>query len=204
MITVRQIERLWKDQSYQAMLGELTGVRPEGRVASVAGELASEPVRSLSAAAMGVVRLDELNQSHCPLYAHLLNRILQAQQDDGGWAGDLMATALCVRALCSYRGKIPAIDRGIKYLADLQQPAGIWPCVPIRRMPSDAAVSAYIILQLGNESRFTSQIRLRDAVGWFEAHQSELDADARQLWQHARLRCRTQMIQAGEPALFLS
>jgi len=204
MITVRQIERLWKDQSYQAMLGELTGVRPEGRVASVASELGAEAVKSLSAAAMGVIRLDELNQSHCPLYAHLLNRILQAQQDDGAWAGDLMVTALCVRALCTCRGEVPAIDHGVKYLADLQQPAGIWPRVPIRRMPSDAAVSAYILLQLGDESRFAGQVRLRDAVRWFETHAVELDADARQLWHHARLRCRPRMMPASEAALFMS
>jgi len=50
----------------------------------------------------------------------------------------------------SYLGRegrlIPAIDRGIACLADLQQPAGIWPRVPIHRMPSDAAASAYILL----------------------------------------------------------
>lgn len=204
MITIRQIERLWKDQSYKAMFGELTGVRPEGRVTSVASELGAEATKSLSAAAMGVIRLDELNQSHCPLYAHLLNRIVQAQQEDGGWAGDLMATALCVRALCTYRGEIPAIEHGIACLAYLQQPAGIWPRMPIRRMPSDAAVSAYILLQLGDESRFASRVRLRDAARWFETYQDQLDADARQLWQHARLRCRPRMMQAHEAALFMS
>ncbi len=204
MTTVRQLERLWKDQSYGTLVKDLITARTEGTVPSVREELSSEATKSAVAAALGIIRLAELDQAHVPLFSKLIRRVLELQETDGGW-GDAMTTATCLRALCTSRGEGPAIDRGIAYLAALQQPAGVWPRIPIRRIQSDAAVSAYVLMQLGGESRFTNAVRLKDALAWFENHQSELDADARTLWQHAKRRCRLATFnRAVVPGLFMS
>ena len=87
-----------------------------------------------------------------PLCPKLIRTIIAKQDPDGGW-GDLMLTALCIRALSINNGSGDAVCRAIHFLANMQQPTGIWPRIPIRRMPHDAfAVSAFILLQLGRQS----------------------------------------------------
>ena len=54
-------------------------------------------------AAMALIRMDELMQSHVPLYRQLIRVLLSVQQADGSW-GDPAATALCLRALLSGKG----------------------------------------------------------------------------------------------------
>src|SRR4051794_26872760 len=94
MITFRQIDRLLNEQQHRRLYKELVTGRPEASFPSLEPSLA----RAIGVAALGMIRLDELSQSHVPLYRRLLNIVLTAQQSDGGW-GDLMTTALCVRAL---------------------------------------------------------------------------------------------------------
>ena len=81
------------------------------------------------------------------------------------------------------------VDRGLKYLADLQKSDGIWPKIPFRRMPADPSVSAFVLYQLGDDARFRATVRIDDAVKFFQTHESSLDTEARRLWQRARLRC---------------
>jgi len=99
MITIRHIERLFDDHQHRRLYRELIGGRPEAT-------FALEPVlaRAVPLAALGMIRLDELSQSHTGLYRRLLNVVLTAQQADGGWT-DPMTTALCLRALLSGGGK---------------------------------------------------------------------------------------------------
>src|SRR5688572_3608149 len=127
MITIRQIERLFNDQQWPRLYGELMANRPEAlslhqhpsatapRVALIAIDvqkcsklshifktqdeaLAATLCRVVPISALAMIRLDELSQAHHPFYRRLLNVILTSQQSDGGW-GDLLTTALCVRAL---------------------------------------------------------------------------------------------------------
>jgi hypothetical protein len=184
MVTVRQIEKLWKDESFGRLLKGLLVNRPEASV-RLEAEL---PASALSAAAMAMVRLDELSQSHVPFYQKLLHRVLAKQEADGGW-GDPMTTALCLRALLGGKGHGPAIDRGLLYLASLQKTEGIWPKVPFRRMESDPFVSAFILHQLGHSEQFRSSVRFFDALNWFESNEAKLDAETRRLWDHASIRC---------------
>ena len=115
MITVRQVERDWNARHYEKLFRELTAFRPE---ASFRFEF--EDNRSTPAAAMALIRLEELSQAHVPLYGRLLRAVLASQdQRDGGWS-DPMVTALCLRALMAGRGNGLAIDLGLRYLADLQ------------------------------------------------------------------------------------
>lgn len=192
MMTVRQMERLWSGQAYGRLFRELIAARPEAAVV-----LPIDSGWEMPAAALVLIRLDELSQPHVPLYGRLLREILAAQQADGGW-GDLTTTALCVRALLCDRGQGWAIERGLAYLSNLQKNEGLWPRIPLRRMSEDPLVSAFILYQLADSRQFREAVRSGDAVHWFVAHEASLDSDARYLWDCASLRCR--MHEAMEPA----
>ncbi|HEX3356164.1 MAG TPA: prenyltransferase/squalene oxidase repeat-containing protein [Tepidisphaeraceae bacterium] len=183
MQTVRQIERLWTARQYTRLFRELIANRPDG-----AFKFDLDPGH-LAAAAMGMIRLDELNQAHNPLYRKLLNTIIAAQQSDGGW-GDIALSALCLRALAIGRdtgGR--AIDNALAYLANLQRPDGYWPAIPLRRMPGDASVSALVLYHLAEEDRFRAAVQFKQAVQRLDADRTSLDPNARRLWDRASLRC---------------
>lgn len=184
MITIRQIDRAWTARTYEKLFRELVAGRPE---AGFRFEL--EQGRAIPAAAMAVIRLDELSQSHVPLCATLIRALIAAQEKDGGW-GDAMTTALCLRALLCSQGDGLAIERGLQYLANLQKAEGVWPAVPLRRMPADGYVSAFVLYELGDVARFRDAVRFEDAVTWFAANEQSLDRETARLWARAQHRCR--------------
>jgi hypothetical protein len=187
MITVKHIERLWNGRMYDKLLRELLANRPE---AGLRLELElSGTCRATPAAAMAMIRLNELNQSHHALHAKLVRTLIATQESDGGW-GDPIATALALRALLNDHGDGEVIDRGLHHLAMMQKPEGIWPNVPLRRMPADPHVSAFVLYQLGAQGRFRAAVRFLEAINWFESHESSLDPETRRLWDRATLRCR--------------
>lgn len=183
MMTVGHMQRLWNSGKYARLLDELIALRVE---ALAAAELAQRPYAA--AAALALVRLDELNQPHAALCPTLLRAILAQQESDGGW-GDVAVTALCLRALSLWHGHGLAIQRGMNYLAQLQQPAGIWPKIPIRRMAADPLLSAFVLLQLGDHEPFRAAVDFPAAVDWFDSHGPDIDPAAKTLWDHARPRC---------------
>ncbi len=191
MITVRRIERFWEAKKYAALMDELLQNRPEHLLAG--REQRVSLVRAASSAAVAMIRLDELSQSHTPLYRTLLRTVLACQEADGGW-GDLVTSALCTRALLCGEGNGVAVERAIGYFVNHQKAEGIWPHEPLRRMPADPFVSAFILLELGDRPAFREAIRLNDAADWFEHNGEILCEDTRQLWPTARLRCRVHRI----------
>ena len=193
MMTVRQIERHWDAKTYDRLVSELLTARPEGSL-----RLGVDPNRPVCSAALAVIRLDELDQSHVKMYSKLIRTIVSAQEADGGW-GDLITTALCLRSLFCGQGNGVVIDRGLKYLADLQKSEGIWPHIPIRRMPADPYISALVLYELGDQTAFRKAVRFADATRWFLTHESSIDDETRELWHRARTRCRLQA-----PAMQLS
>jgi hypothetical protein len=197
MITVKHIERLWTGRMYDRLLRELLANRPEAGL-RLELELAGT-CRATPAAALAMIRLNELNQSHQPLQTKLVRTLVATQEVDGGW-GDPVATTLASRALLNDNGDGAVIDRGLHYLAMLQKPEGIWPNVPFRRMPADPYVSAFILYQLGRHPRFRSAVRFLDALNWFESHESSLDPETRRLWDRASLRCRIDLTPGASPA----
>ena len=185
MVTVRQMEREWEARRYEKLLASLTAARPEEA-------FAFDPANSrcVIAAAMAVVRLDELNQAHVPLYGRLVRALIAAQSaTDGGW-GDPAVTALCLRALMAGRGNGLAIERGVDYLAGLQKDDGLWPAGPIRRMAADPVTSAFVLYQLGDKPVFRGAVRCEAAMEWFEARGKRLEREAREWWGLARMKCR--------------
>ena len=189
MFTIRQIERLWNSRQYRRLAVELLQGRPEASY-----RLEAEFGRSVPAAALALVRMDELTQSHHPLYRTLLNVLIVAQEADGGW-GDVMTTAVCIRALTCGDGQGVAVERGLAYLAQLQKSEGVWPKVPIRRMPADAFVSAFVLFELGQTEPFQRTSRVSDAMDWFGGNLATLDPDTRRLWDRAAAKCRTKRVQ---------
>jgi hypothetical protein len=192
MMTVRHIQKRWQAQQYRKLMDELLSPRIE---ALAADGLA--PFTTLAAAALALIRLDEMDQSHAPICPGLIRAILTQQQADGGW-GDVCISALCLRALSLNNGAGHAILNGMGYLAMLQQPGGIWPKVPLRRMPGDALISAFALLQLGDNEKFRAAVQFDAAVYWFEMNEPMLDDSAQILWRHARIR--TTPAVAGMPA----
>jgi hypothetical protein len=194
MITLRQLERFFDQQQFRRLYQELIAGRPE---ASAGFDVVLSRVMPI--AALGMIRLDELTQSHTPLYRRLLNVVLTSQQKDGGW-GDPVVSALCIRALLLGNGHGAATACGFAYLAALQKDEGTWPREPLRRMPADAQTTAFILLQLGEHDLFRRVVRFDDAVDWFTVHNRELDATTRQLWSHAQARCRLTLTGSGRIA----
>jgi hypothetical protein len=192
MMTIRQIERLWMANSHEKLLETLLRGRWEEPFAR---KVCSGS--AIVAAALGMIRLDELNQSDAPVFGRLLRTVLAGQEVDGGW-GDVAATAWALRALLIDGGRGMAIQNGMAYLAGLQQAEGIWPGIPIRRMPADPMVSAFVLAQLGDSDEFRRRVRFADAVNWFAARCTSpgfgnriLDDECRAMWNRARLRCGT-------------
>jgi hypothetical protein len=184
MQTTRQIERLWSARQYDRLARELLAPRPE-----FSHRLLADLSHSVPAAALALIRLDELNQAHHPLNQVLIRHVIAAQEGDGGW-GDPLVTALCLRALSCGKGQGPSIDRGFAHLADLQKTEGIWPAVPIRRAAEDAFTSAFILFHLADHPAFRATARLEDNVAWFERREHQLDPETQRLWSRASLRCR--------------
>ncbi|MCC7351162.1 MAG: hypothetical protein IT446_11385 [Phycisphaerales bacterium] len=184
MTTLRQIERLWTARRYDQLFRQLMATRPESSM-----RLEVELAGAVPAAALALIRLDELCQNHQSLATELLRTLLASQEADGGWV-DPMTTALCLRALITNHGAGASIDRGLFYLANLQKTDGIWPNVPLRRLPADPYASAFILYQLGDHAGFRAAVRFIDALNWFDHHESTLDPEARRLWDRATSRCR--------------
>ena len=188
MQTTRQIERLWSARQYDRLAREILAARPE-----FSHRLVAELSHSVPAAALALIRLDELSQAHHPLNQVLIRHVIAAQEADGGW-GDPLVTAICLRALSCGRGQGPCVDRGFAYIADLQKAEGIWPAVSIRRTSEDAFTSAFILFCLADHPGFRVTVRLEDAVGWFDRHEVSLDGDSQRLWHRASLRSRLRAV----------
>ena len=184
MQTIRQIDRHWNARQYDRLARELLAPRSE-----YSPRLLAELSRSVPAAALAVIRLDELNQANHALHGKLIRTIIAAQEGDGGW-GDPLVTALCLRALMCGKGVGLCIDRGLAYLAALQKEEGAWPAGPIRRLPEDAFVTAFILFHLADHDAFRAAVRLDDALDWLTRHDAALDADTRRLSHRATLRAR--------------
>ncbi len=192
MITVRQIDRLWSAKAYDRLLEQLISPRAEA-----SDQLLSQLAGPLAAAGMAVIRLDELSQPFVPLYSELIRMILNAQRPEGGW-GDVITTAICLRALMCGNGNGESIQRGLEFVAGLQKPEGIWPNIPARRMPVDAFASAFVLARLGDMPAFRQAVDINRAIAWFEENEIALDEQTRRLWMHAKRRIPAERVRGSE------
>ncbi len=173
MITVRQLERLWESKSFARMSALLLEMRPES-----SPRLVHESARATPAAALAVIRLEELSQAYTPFCARMIRTLLACQEGDGGWT-DALTTALSIRALSCCDGHGLAIEHALTYLAKLQKEDGSWPRIPLRRLPGDAFTTAAVLFYLSDHHQFT-----RTASTFHEEH---LDSDTLKLFRSRRL-----------------
>jgi hypothetical protein len=193
MITVRQIQRFWQGKAYDRVLAQLLACRSES-----SPRLVEELNGIDAAAAMLIIRLDELSQVFAPLYSEAVRTLLQNQRPDGSW-GDTITTAIALRALLCGNGHGSAIERGMRFLANLQKSEGIWPCVPVRRMPVDPFASAFVLVQLGNHASFHQAIRFIDAREWFIHNELALDEATRKLWWQSQIYSQPTVLREDAP-----
>jgi hypothetical protein len=182
MITVRQLERLWHEKAYARMSALLLEMRQESSI-----RLAQELARPIPIAALSIIRLDELAQSHTSFCSRMIRTILAAQEQDGGF-GDALTTALCIRAFSCCNGHGPAIDRAMNYLGTLQKEDGSWTRIPLRRFPGDAFTTALILYHLGENEKFIHFTRAEVAFDWLSAHEPHLDIETMRIFRTLRLR----------------
>jgi hypothetical protein len=184
MLTVRHIEKLWDARKYPRLFNELIALRVE---AVAATEMAENPCAA--AAAMSLIRIDEMMQSHAAICPKLIRALLATQEQDGGWK-DPCTTAMAVKALSLQNGAGESIERGLDYLADRQEAGGLWTKIPAGRMPEDLLVSAFVLLQLGDNDRFRQKVDFPAALARIAqaAEKAGLEPTAKTLWDHARLR----------------
>src|SRR5438132_8018355 len=97
MTTVRKLQKLWSEKAFERLWAHLVTARAEACLDI------SELSISTAAAALGIIRLDELNQHHVPLYSELVLFLIRQQDADGGWV-EPRSTALAVRALLAGTG----------------------------------------------------------------------------------------------------
>ena len=191
MITIRQIERLWKDKKFKRLMRDCTVARPEASL-----RLETDLANRLAAAAMAVVRLDELNRQTAPVFDLLLAAVLSGQEADGGW-GNAPTSALCLRALATAGGPVEAIARGIDFLSNLQREEGLWPAGPLKRMPGDPYLTAFTLLHLTAEARLrgiADCLDLDAAADWLDFNPGRLDTETRRLWGRVGSRCRVRQL----------
>lgn len=155
MLTVKQVERWWQMQAFDRLIDELC----TGRAEATGGirQLFTGPV---AAAALAVIRLDELHQSHLPLAGKMVRFLIAGQAPDGGW-GDAVTTALALRALSRNAGTGLCVERAVGRLANLQRDDGQWPREAFRRFEGDPAVTAFVLFQLA-ETRTVAANELID------------------------------------------
>ncbi|CAN5485629.1 hypothetical protein BH10PLA1_BH10PLA1_07390 [soil metagenome] len=195
MLTVRHLEREWNTRAYGRLMRELLTARGES-----SPKLITDLARPAASAAMIMVRLDELGQLHAPLFTTLLRTVLAAQDAGGGWS-DPLVTALAVRALRLSNGNGVAVDRGLKYLADLQKENGLWPAEPIRRLEGDPFVTAWVLFHLGGDASFRRVVQFDDALAAMELMEDAHTPEARRLW--ARVNRRQTVRRVAEPAAMI-
>jgi hypothetical protein len=199
MLTVRHIEKLWEARKYSKLFNELIALRVESVAAP---EMAENPCPA--AAAIALIRIDEMMQSHAAICPSLIRALIATQDPDGGWK-DPCTTALAVKALCLQNGQGDSIERGLDYLADLQQSSGLWTKIPAGRMPEDPPkdplISAFVLLQLGDNDRFRQKVDFPAALTRIAqaAEKAGLEPTAKTLWDQARLRSTVARTTATSP-----
>lgn len=183
MTTIRHIHRLYEAREYNRLIAHLLTGRVEQMV-----HWQTDLHGPQAAGALALIRLDELNQPHVPLYSRIVRDLLRLQQSDGGWGG-IGITALVLRALLLGQGGGHSVQRGLAYVSSLQKTEGIWPGIPLRRTQADPLISAFLLLQLGHSSAFQSAVNFPLALRWFQNNVEVQDPLVQRLWQSASIRC---------------
>jgi len=191
MLTMRQIERWWTAKSYARLIDELCAGRAEG--VNGIRDLVDGP---LAAAALTIIRADELRQTSHPLVGKLIALLLRTQNAAGGWDDGevgVVTTALAARALAA-TGSGEAVDHALNYLADAQTADGDWVIetesadeggvATLIRAASkggtvaDMAVTAFVLYQLATIRRPAAALIIDGALASLLCDEESIDRPA--------------------------
>jgi hypothetical protein len=189
MTTIRQINALLTTGQAAKLARELSRFRAD-MPATVLGEFETSPEGvSLAAVALAAIRLQEIDQTHAPMYASLIGRLLKTQAPDGSWAdGCPFVSAMAIRALLNWSETQHAATRGIESLSRLQRDDGSFPRTGPRRLPGDALATAFVLTHLGEFAVFADRIRLGAALHWLGQNRTDLAPEDRPLARMAMSR----------------
>jgi len=176
MTTVRQLSGMIEGKKSSKLVSEFDRVRGEFPTA-FEGELGRSP---LAAACVAVIRLIELEQTRTPLFTTLVRQIVEAQHSDGLF-GDLPVSVLAARALFAVSSASPSALKALSAIALMQHDSGSFPRISVRRLPGDAQMTAFILVQLGHLESFAHAIRLEAALGYLAGQMPILSEHDRNL-----------------------
>lgn len=148
--------------------------------------------------AMGLRRLVELTYGPTTLSRSMTRYLLEAQEADGSFAHDPLATAAAVSALTKLQFEhrnagepevALARERGLAALAAMQAEDGLFNGAHgADRTEQDRALgAAFVLFLLAGDDEFRRTVRFADALTWFESRADSLDEDTNRLWRVARL-----------------
>lgn len=168
MTSVRQIDGLWSEGRTRQLVTELTRFRPDFP-ASMIDSVSSSPV---VAAALAMVRLQELDQTLLASYEGLKRKLLASQAADGSF-GSIPITVLACRALLAEPTGAEALRKGLEYLGLIQREDGGFPVDELRRLPSDLLATALCIYHLSRDDRAKRALRFEAAGRWLADHRMD-------------------------------
>lgn len=185
MTTIRQINALLTTNQPAKLLRELSRFRADV-TDTVLTEVENAEGTGLAAVALAAIRLQEIDQTHTPMYASLIGRLLSSQSTDGTWHdGCPFVSAMAIRALLNWPETALAANRGIEAIARMQRDDGGFPRIGPRRLPGDALATAFILTHLGQFAAFADRVRLGAALHWLGQNRNELSAADRALARSA-------------------
>lgn len=152
-----------------------------------------------AAIALGLKRVTELTYGPTTLGREMTRSLLDAQQPDGSFEGDPLATAAALAALNLLQHDQPggygpqttlARDHALAALAAMQDDEALFRdraafagATPLDRTEQDRALTtAFILFLLGRDQDFRAAVRFADLLDWFDLHAHNLDEDTRQLF----------------------
>lgn len=168
MTSVRQIDGLWSEGRTRQLVTELTRFRPDFP-ASLIDSLSSSAV---VAAALAMMRLQELDQTLFASYEGLERKLLASQAEDGSF-GSIPVTALACRALLVEPTSSEALRKGLEYLGSMQREDGSFPIDSPRRLPGDLLTTALCIYHLSRDDRAKRALRFELAGRWLADHRMD-------------------------------
>jgi len=168
MTTIRQINGLWSEGRTRQLVAELTRYRPDFPPTLI-DALASNP---LAAAALAMIRLQELDQTLLATYDGLKRKLLDAQENDGSF-GSIAVTVLACRALLTEASASESLRKGLEYLSLTQREDGGFPIDAPRRLPADLMNTALCIYHLSRDDRAKRALRFEAAGRWLADHRMD-------------------------------
>jgi hypothetical protein len=158
-----------------------------------------------AAVAMALRRVIDLTYGPTGLSRDLVSHLLKAQQPDGSYGYDPLATAAVASALGRLIAEQSAAageeartarERALAPLAAMQGEAGLFRGSDLgvdRTEQERAQCTAFILFLLAGDEGFQQAVRFADLLNWFEQRQDSLEDETRRLWLMARADSRQQL-----------